>query len=423
MAVQKTQMTPSPQGWVDVTRGLVDRKAFISDDIYQLEIERIFNRTWIFLAHESEIPAPGDYVVRTLGSAPVVVVRDDNGEMRALLNSCRHRGTKVCRADSGNTRRFVCPYHGWSYERDGRLITTTFDRHLPKDIDFSELGLVPVTRLADYRGLIFGSWNPDVVDLAEYIGDIGWYLDAFFARTPGGLEILAPPHRWRAKANWKVGALNFVGDSQHIVTTHIGPITLDPVRAARAGFAKVAEDSFQVTTDAGHGCTVSYLAPGLPEEAYNTHPRDLEPLYKQMLQPEQVALLRHLRVIVGTVFPNLSFIESQVGPGEKAIIMRLWHPIGGDEMEIRRITKPRFSKRAFIISAPPGCSSRTTSSSGRRRLPRATTPLRRSTPTASRPVCHILTSRRLVTNGLAESSGRQTPKSPSSNSCGAGTDF
>ena len=270
-----------------------------------------------------------------------------------MLNSCRHRGTKVCRADAGNTRRFVCPYHGWAYERDGRLITTTFDRHLPKDIDFAELGLVPVTRLANYRGLIFGSWNPDVVELSDYLGDIGWYLDAFFARTPGGLEVLAPPHRWRAKANWKVGALNFVGDSQHIGTTHIGPITLDPVRAARAGLTKVAEDSFQVVTDDGHGCTVSYLAPGLPEEAYNTHPRSLEPLYKQMLKPEQIALLHHLRVIVGTVFPNLSFIESQVSPGEKAIIMRLWHPIGGDEMEIlswvlaEREASPEYKARAL----------------------------------------------------------------------------
>jgi hypothetical protein len=167
------------------------------------------------------------------------------------------------------------------------------------------------------------------------------------------MEILAPPHRWRVKANWKVGALNFVGDTQHIFTTHIGPLTLDPVRAARAGFAKVAEESFQVTTDAGHGCTVSYLAPGLPEDAYHTHPRDLAGLYKKMLRPEQVALLHHLRVIVGTVFPNLSFIESQVNPGEKAVIVRLWHPLGGDEMEIlswvlaERETSPEYKARVL----------------------------------------------------------------------------
>ena len=133
-------------------RSLVDREAFVSDDIYRLEIERIFNRTWIFLAHESEIPAAGDYVTRILGRAPVVVVRGKDGAIHALLNSCRHRGTMICRADAGNIRHFVCPYHGWSYERDGRLITTTFDRHLPKAIDFSELGLIPVPRLETTTG-------------------------------------------------------------------------------------------------------------------------------------------------------------------------------------------------------------------------------------------------------------------------------
>jgi hypothetical protein len=148
------------------------------------------------------------------------------------------------------------------------------------------------------------------------------------------MEVLAPPHRWRAKANWKVGALNFVGDSQHILTTHVGPLTLDPVRAARAGFATAAENSFQVVTDHGHGCTLTYLAPGLPEDAYQTHPRDLEPLYRQMLSGEHLKLLDRLRVIVGTIFPNLSFIETQVGPAQKAIIFRQWQPISGTEMEI-----------------------------------------------------------------------------------------
>jgi phenylpropionate dioxygenase-like ring-hydroxylating dioxygenase large terminal subunit len=324
----------SSSDWVDVQRGLVSRDVFVSDDICRLEMERIFDRTWIFLAHETEIPEPGDFVSRNMGQTPVVVVRDSDGTIHALLNSCRHRGAKVCRADSGNARHFVCPYHGWTYERSGRLVTTTFDRHLPQSFDFSAHGLPCVAHIEVYKGLIFASWNAQAGPLAGYLGDIAWYIDPFLARSPQGMEVLAPPHRWRVRANWKVGALNFVGDSQHILTTHIGPLTLDPVRAARAGFAIAAENSFQVVTDQGHGCTLTYLAPGLPEDAYQTHPRDLEPLYCGMLDGDRLQLLHRLRVIVGTVFPNLSFIETQVGPAQKAIIFRQWQPVSGTEMEI-----------------------------------------------------------------------------------------
>ena len=327
-------VTNGMNGWVDVACGLVSRDIFVNDDVCRLELDRIFDRTWVFLAHETEIPAPGDYVSRTLGSAPVVLVRDTDGTLHALLNSCRHRGARVCRADSGNTHNFVCPYHGWTYERSGRLVTTTFDRHFPKGFDFSAHGLARVPRLESHKGLIFGSWNANVVPLTDYLGDIAWYIDPFLARTHQGMEVLAPPHRWRAKCNWKVGALNFVGDSQHILTTHVGPLTLDPVRAARAGFATAAENSFQVVTEQGHGCTLTYLAPGLPEEAYQTHPRDLEPLYADRLAGDQLQLLKRLRVIVGTIFPNLSFIETQVGPAQKAVIVRQWQPVSGTEMEI-----------------------------------------------------------------------------------------
>jgi PAH dioxygenase large subunit len=320
--------------WVDVRRGLVSRDIFVSDEIFRLEMERIFDRTWVFLAHTTEIPAAGDFVSRSLGSAPVVVVRDNDGMVHALLNSCRHRGARVCRADSGNVRHFACPYHGWTYDRSGRLLTTTFDRHLPKDFDLSVHGLVRVPQVEVHKGLIFGSWNKNVVSLSEYLDQISWYIDPFLSRSPEGMEVLAPPHRWRARSNWKIGALNFVGDSQHILTTHVGPLTLDPVRAARAGFTKAAENSFQIVTDEGHGCTLTYLAPGLPEEAYQTHPPDLDSLYSRMLPADQRQILSRLRVIVGTIFPNLSFIETQVGPQQKAVIVRQWQPISGTEMEI-----------------------------------------------------------------------------------------
>ena len=258
---------------------------------------------------------------------------------------------------SGTVRHFVCPYHGWSYERNGRLITTAFDRHFPEDTDFSQLGLIRVPRVEFYKGLIFGCWNPDVGTLPQYIGDFRWYLDAFFARSPHGMEVLAPPHRMRTNANWKLGALNFIGDSQHVLTTHVGPTTLDPLRSAQAGLFTPGKDSVQLITDEGHGCTLTYFNEGLPETVTRSHPHDLEALYQQTLEPGQCALLRRLRVAVGNVFPNFSFIEAIVGPAQRAIIIRLWQPVSGTEMEIsswvlaEREASAEYKARALRIGA------------------------------------------------------------------------
>jgi hypothetical protein len=188
--------------------------------------------------------------------------------------------------------------------------------------------------LATYKGLIFGSWDADAVKLETFLGEFRWYLDTFAARTPSGMKVLAPPNRWQVNANWKVGALNFIGDSQHIPYTHIGPITLDPVRLARTGVLKAAENSLQVITKEGHGCTLSYLGAGLSSDAYQTHSGELEPLYAKILDDDQRTMLRHLRVAVGTVFPNLSFIEQQVAPAQKALIIRQWQPRGATDMEV-----------------------------------------------------------------------------------------
>jgi len=202
---------------------------------------------------------------------------------------------------------------------------------------------------------VFGCWDPDVAPLEQYLGDFRWYLDAFFARTPGGMEVIAPPQRWRAKANWKFGALNFIGDNQHVLTTHIGPTTLDPLRKAEAGLFTPGKDSVQLITDEGHGCTLTYLDAGLPEQFYQTHPPALEPLYDRTLAPDQRAMIRGLRVAVGNVFPNLSFIETTVAISAKALIIRLWQPVSGTEMEIlswvlaEREAPPAYKETALKV--------------------------------------------------------------------------
>ena len=107
---------------VSTKEGMLSRRIFIEDEIYQQELEQIFARCWLFLCHESQIPNPGDFFSTYMGEDPVLVTRDSSGKIGAFLNVCRHRGNRVCRADSGNASAFVCAYHGWTYGNDGKLI-------------------------------------------------------------------------------------------------------------------------------------------------------------------------------------------------------------------------------------------------------------------------------------------------------------
>src|SRR5216117_3410374 len=111
---------------VDVERGIVSREIFVNEEIYRQELERIFARAWLFIGHASQIPRPGDFVTSSMGEESVILCRDRGGKLHVFLNSCRHRGMKVCRYDEGNTVEFMCPYHGWSYATDGALVGVPF---------------------------------------------------------------------------------------------------------------------------------------------------------------------------------------------------------------------------------------------------------------------------------------------------------
>src|SRR5579884_2220404 len=115
-------------GLVDLNRGEISREIFVNEDIYREEQERVFARAWLFVGHESQIPNPGDYFVSGMGEESVILTRDRQGAIRVFLNSCRHRGMKVCRYDEGNATVFTCPYHGWSYGTDGALVGVPYFR-------------------------------------------------------------------------------------------------------------------------------------------------------------------------------------------------------------------------------------------------------------------------------------------------------
>src|ERR1051326_9627554 len=114
-------MAANAASLVDAERGLLSRLIFIEPEIYEQEQRQIFPRCWLFLCHDSQVALPGDFFTTYMGEDPVLVGRDSNGKVNAFLNVCRHRGNRLCRADTGNAASFTCAYHGWTYRNDGAL--------------------------------------------------------------------------------------------------------------------------------------------------------------------------------------------------------------------------------------------------------------------------------------------------------------
>ena len=159
---------------IDVKRGAISREIFVSPDFYREELDKLFTRAWLFVGHESQIPKPGDFFVSRMGEESVILCRDAQGAVHVFLNSCRHRGMKVCRYEQGNTSLFVCPYHSWSYTTDGKLQGVPLYRALYEGtLNRDEWSLIEVPKLALYKGTVWASWDPAAPDFLDYLGDRG----------------------------------------------------------------------------------------------------------------------------------------------------------------------------------------------------------------------------------------------------------
>src|SRR6516162_1450435 len=202
----------------DRVRGVfrVNRRVFADPEILELERREVFDRSWLYAGHESEIATPGDFVTRRVGGRPLILVRDGDGTARAFLNTCPHRGNIVCREPAGSTRLFRCFYHAWAFDLGGRLAAVPSDDAYTPAFDREALGLKPVPRFENYRGMMFVSFAPEIEDLVVYLGNAREYLDLMLEFGGEEVEIVPGSQAYSMKANWKLLVENSM-DGYHAI--------------------------------------------------------------------------------------------------------------------------------------------------------------------------------------------------------------
>lgn len=312
---------------VNIEDGTQNRRIFWDPDIYREEQERIFGRVWLFLTHESLIPTAGDFVLAKMGEDEVIVSRQRDGAITAHLNQCMHRGSRLCMAEAGNRKSFVCGYHGWTYDMNGELRGVPFAQAYGDNLEKDRWKLRPVPRIETFNGLVFGCLDNDVIPLKEFLGDMAWYMD-IWTGAHGEIEFLGAPSRSIVNSNWKTTTENFVGDTYHVGFTHSSALQAMEANFVNAETFADPNSGFQATARYGHGLgvlkngqmVVAVGEPALGEwlmgrraQVAAEHGEDYAGLYSGFWN--------------GAMFPNCSFLKG-------INLFKVWNPIGVDKVEI-----------------------------------------------------------------------------------------
>ena len=244
----------------DRERGLfrVARRAFTSDEVLIRERQAIFDDAWLYLAHESELAANGDFLARRVAGRDLLFVRGKDGQARCFFNTCPHRGALVCRERAGNGAMFRCFYHSWAFDLEGRLVNRPGDEAYGAGTRTGGLhDLVPVPRLAQYRGLWFVHFKAEGVDLPTYLGGAREYLDLVLDQGEAGMEIVGGTQEYGFEANWKLLCENSF-DGYHGLPTHVS--YFDYVKSKPGALVEIAIKGQAFDLGNGHA-VVQYTAP------------------------------------------------------------------------------------------------------------------------------------------------------------------
>jgi p-cumate 2,3-dioxygenase alpha subunit len=330
-----TRSLPIPLLDVNRDKGTfrVSRQAFTDQQVFEAERAEIFDRCWIYLGHGSELPKKGSFVTRAVAGRNVIFNRDAAGAVHAFLNSCPHRGATVCREPAGNAKNFTCSYHGWVFGADGK------NRDLPGIESYAEgfngsgcADLVAVPKLDNYRDMWFVCFDPNGVELKDYLGGATEYLDLVIDQSEAGMEIISGTQEYAIRANWKLLVENSF-DGYHALSTH--STYFDYLKNMNGVLAQSNVVGFAKDLGNGHA-VVEYTAPwGRPVAnwvpAWGEDKRaEIDQIYARLVakhgEERANRIARHSRNLL--IFPNLLIIDVM------SVTLRTFFPKAPDYNEV-----------------------------------------------------------------------------------------
>jgi benzoate/toluate 1,2-dioxygenase subunit alpha len=310
----------------------VHKDVYSDPEVFEMEIRYIFERTWCFLGHESQVAKPHDWLSTFIARTPILVTRDGAGQVRAFINACRHKGAKLTRTERGNRRFHVCHYHGWTYGSDGRNadIKNRKDGAYTDGFDVEGHDLMPVARVGTYKGLIFGSLSADVPPLEEFLGELRFFIDLAMEQGEHGMELVPGRIEYAYEANWKLQLENGK-DPYHLTSTHTSFLDVQARRRDGEGHHEARQFDWQkrLTQEGGdfefaHGHGVIWL---------NQAEVTKRPIYPGIdairARVGEVKADWMLKMRNMSVFPSLQIADST------SLLLRTFRPLAPNRTEMR----------------------------------------------------------------------------------------
>jgi benzoate/toluate 1,2-dioxygenase alpha subunit len=310
----------------------VDRRIFVDPELFELEQHRVWEKVWVYVAHESQLRKPKDYITTWIGRTPLVVNRDKTGALNAFVNVCSHRGATLCRNAKGSASNFVCSFHGWAFDAKGNLLAPMNEdgAGYPEGFDKSKHGLTRV-RLESYRGFLFATLNRDAEPLVDYLADSKTFIDIVVEQSPQGIEVLKGRSVYTYRGNWKLQAENGV-DGYHVDSVHANYVQMiknrAQINAAGKALKVMAVGDFNRFRggyyDLGNGHTMLWSSVTNPQDRPIWARR--EELETSMGKEKADWAVNRSRNLL--VYPNM-FLMDQMGTQ-----IRMFRPLSVDRTEV-----------------------------------------------------------------------------------------